>query len=154
LHPKQLTKKGKEKMTNQKDLMSINELFAQLSKSWNIGDGIAYGNCFTEDADYVTFMGQRLKGREQITEVHQMLFNGPLKGSIMISTSSSDIQPRFITPEVAIIHAIGEVQLAQPAQDPNDRGSINTNVVLKQNGEWKITAFHNCRIQEIPRGRN
>ena len=140
-------------MTNQEDLKAIGALFAELSNSWNKGDGVAFGNCFTEDADYVTFMGQHLKGRMQIADIHQMLFNGPLKGSILLSSVSSDLQPRFIAPDVAIVHAIGEVRLAEPAQDPNDRGSINTNVLMKHNGEWKLTAFHNCRIQEIPRGK-
>ncbi|MGO4271072.1 DUF4440 domain-containing protein, partial [Paenibacillus sp. TAF58] len=72
----------------------------------------------------------------------------------LLSSVSSDILPRFIAPDVAIIHAIGEVRLAEPVQEPNDRGSINTNVVMKHNGEWKLTAFHNCRIQEIPRGKH
>ncbi|WP_426445855.1 SgcJ/EcaC family oxidoreductase [Paenibacillus sp. S-38] len=139
-------------MTNQEDLKAIGALFEELKDSWNKGDGVAFGNCFMEDADYVTFMGQHLKGRKQIADVHQMLFNGPLQGSILLSGASSDLQPRFIAPDVAIVHAIGEVRLAGPAQDPNDRGSINTNVVMKQSGEWKLTAFHNCRIQEFPRG--
>ncbi|MDD9268522.1 SgcJ/EcaC family oxidoreductase [Paenibacillus sp. GCM10023248] len=140
-------------MTNQEDLKGIRALFTELGNSWNHGDGVAFGNCFTEDADYVTFMGQHLKGRKQIADVHQMLFNGPLKGSILLSSTSSDLQPRFIASDIAIVHAAGEVRLAEPAQDPNDRGSINTNVVMKDNGEWKLTAFHNCRIQEVPRGK-
>ncbi|GIO16094.1 hypothetical protein J19TS2_56490 [Cohnella xylanilytica] len=137
-------------MTNQEDRKAIDELFARLSEAWNRADGEAYGLCFTEDADYVTFMGQRLKGRRQIADVHQMLFNGPLKGSMLKSSAESGAELRFLSPEVAIVHAIGEAQLASPAQDPNDRGSINTNVVVKAGGEWKITAFHNCRIQEMP----
>ncbi|WP_301170120.1 SgcJ/EcaC family oxidoreductase [Brevibacillus nitrificans] len=140
-------------MTNYDDLKAIHTLFASLSDAWNTGDGVAYGDCFTEDADYVTFMGQHLKGRKQIADVHRMLFQGPLKGSVMESSISSDSIPRFITPDVAIIHGIGEVRLAQPAHDPHSRGSINTNIVVKQNGEWKLTAFHNCRIQEIPQGQ-
>ncbi|GGD78105.1 SgcJ/EcaC family oxidoreductase [Paenibacillus nasutitermitis] len=140
-------------MTNQEDLKAIGALFEKLSNSWNMGDGVAFGNCFTEDADYVTFTGQHLKGRKQISDVHQMLFGGPLKGSILLSSASSDLQPRFIAFDVAIVHAIGEVRLAEPAQDPKDRGSINTNVVMKHNGDWKLTAFHNCRIQEIPGGK-
>ncbi|WP_332088954.1 hypothetical protein [Paenibacillus sp. GYB003] len=44
-------------MTNQEDLKAIGELMEKLSDSWNRGDGAAYGDCFTEDADYVTFMG-------------------------------------------------------------------------------------------------
>ncbi|MEK3779303.1 SgcJ/EcaC family oxidoreductase [Paenibacillus sp. FSL W8-0919] len=140
-------------MAKQEELKAISDLFASLSEAWNKGDGAAYGNCFTEDADYVTFAGQHLKGRQQIADVHQMLFNGPLKGSVLVSRSYTDLQPRFITPDVAIVHAIGEVQLAEPAQDPNDRGSLNSNVIIKQNGEWKITAFHNCRIQEMQQGK-
>ena len=100
-------------MTNQEDLKAIDALFTKLSNSWNKGDGVAFGNCFTEDADYVTFMGQHLKGRMQIADIHQMLFNGPLKGSILLSSVSSDLQPRFIAPDVAIVHAIGEVQLGR-----------------------------------------
>jgi uncharacterized protein (TIGR02246 family) len=97
-------------------------------------------------------MGQHLKGRKQIADVHQMLFAGPLKGSVLVSSATTDLQPRFITPDIAVVHAIGEAHLAVPSYDPNDRGSINTNVVVKENGEWKLTAFHNCRIQEMPRG--
>lgn len=151
--PKLLFRRGWVYMTNQEDLKAISRLFARLRDAWNTGDGAAYGQCFTEDADYVTFMGQHLKGRQQIAKVHQMLFDGPLKGSVMDSSTSSELRPRFIAPNVAIVHATGEVKLTDAAQDPNDRGSINTNILLKQDGEWKLTAFHNCRVQEMPQGR-
>lgn len=141
-------------MTRQEDLKAITALFVSLSDAWNKGDGTAYGHCFTEDADYVTFMGQHLKGRQQIADVHQMLFNGPLKGSVMVSsTLTENVQPRFISDDVAVVHAVGEVRLGAAAQDPNERESINTNVIVKQNGQWKLSAFHNCRIQQMPQGR-
>ncbi|KQL44765.1 hypothetical protein AN963_25720 [Brevibacillus choshinensis] len=135
------------------DIELIRRLFASMSEAWNRGDGIAFGDCFAEDADYVTFMGQRLQGRDQIAAVHQKLFNGPLKGSLLESSATVELHPRFVTQEVAIIHAIGEAKLANAAQDPADRSSINTNVVVKERGEWKITAFHNSRIQSFPGGR-
>ncbi|SHF25175.1 conserved hypothetical protein [Seinonella peptonophila] len=135
----------------EKDIKALRQLFADLSDAWNKGDGIAFGECFTEDADYITFMGQHLKGRKSIAEVHQWLFDGPLKGSRLTGGESSiELQPRFITPTVAIIHGVGVVALSDSEQDSTDRESINTNVVVKQSGEWKITAFHNCRIQEMP----
>jgi uncharacterized protein (TIGR02246 family) len=137
---------------HQENLKAIGALFAKMCEAWNKGNGELFGSCFTEDADYVTFMGQHLKGRKQIADVHQMLFAGPLKGSVMVSSTTADLQLRFITPDVAVVHAIGEVHLPVPSDDPNDRGSINTNVVIKENEEWKLTAFHNCRIQEMPRG--
>lgn len=141
-------------MENQtKDIQAMRDLFSALSNAWNKGDGIAYGDCFTEDADYVTFMGQHLKGRKQIAEVHQMLFNGPLKGTFLESSLTIEVRPRFITSDVAIVHGIGEAKLPNSAEDLNERGSINTNILIKQNGKWKITAFHNCRIQQMPGGR-
>ncbi|WNC15969.1 SgcJ/EcaC family oxidoreductase [Brevibacillus brevis] len=136
----------------QNDIDAIHTLFAAMSEAWNKGDGAAFGECFTEDADYVTFMGHRLMGRKQIAEVHQKLFDGPLRGSRLESSAAGELQPRFVTPDVAIVHATGEAKLADASQDPGDRGSINTNVVVKQGGEWKITAFHNCRIQSFPGG--
>jgi uncharacterized protein (TIGR02246 family) len=141
-------------MARQEDLKAIRELFARLSVAWNRGDGEAYADCFTEDADYVTFMGQHLKGIRQIADVHRMLFQGPLKGSMLVSSADTDLQPRFISPDTAIVHAIGEIRLPAPAPNPGDRRSINTNVIVKRYGEWKLTAFHNCRIQEMPAGRS
>ncbi|CDQ40552.1 MULTISPECIES: SgcJ/EcaC family oxidoreductase [Virgibacillus] len=135
-------------MAKQKDIMDIETLFLNLGEAWNKGDGTLYGDCFTEDADYVTFMGQHLKGRKQISDVHQWLFDGPLKGSKMELGSTMELQPRFVTSDVAIVHGEGEVKLADPNHDSDERESINTNVVVKNRGEWKITAFHNCRIQE------
>ncbi|WP_145134615.1 SgcJ/EcaC family oxidoreductase [Paenibacillus sp. Y412MC10] len=138
-------------MENQaKDIQLMKELFMSLSEAWNKGDGAAYGDCFTDDADYVTFMGQHLKGKKEIAEVHHMLFQGPLKGTTLDSTLTDEVRPRFLTPDVAIVHGIGEVKLPNPAQDPNDRGSINTNVVIRQDGGWKIAAFQNSRIQSMP----
>ncbi|MFM1655201.1 SgcJ/EcaC family oxidoreductase [Brevibacillus sp. B_LB10_24] len=137
----------------EKDVKAIGEIFAALREAWNRGDGAAFGECFTEDADYVTFSGQHLKGRKQIAEVHQWLFDGPLKGSLLESSAQTELLPRFVTSEVAIVHGLGEVKLSETHSDPDDRSSINTNVVVKRNGAWKITAFHNCRIQQLPRGR-
>jgi uncharacterized protein (TIGR02246 family) len=69
---------------HQENLKAIGALFAKMCEAWNKGNGELFGSCFTEDADYVTFMGQHLKGRKQIADVHQMLFAGPLKGSVLV----------------------------------------------------------------------
>lgn len=123
----------------------IRELFEALCTAWNHADGESYGACFSEDADYVTFNGQHLKGRNAIAESHQELFQGVLKGS---SLSGEIVNLRFLTPEVAVFQAVGAVKLRWQKKVPESRKSINTNVVVKQNGEWKIASFHNCRIQK------
>lgn len=127
------------------DEQVLKNLIRTVSDTWNIGDGKAYGTCFTEDCDYVTFNGQHLKGRGNVAEVHQELFDGVLKGSEM-HHDVKDI--RFITPDTAIVHVLGAIQLRWQKRAPKGRESINTNVAIKRDGEWKITAFHNCRIKD------
>ncbi|MDR6549534.1 SgcJ/EcaC family oxidoreductase [Paenibacillus qinlingensis] len=130
---------------NEQDQKEILAVFTALSKAWNDHDGQAFGACFTEDADYVTFNGQHLKGRQAISDVHQVLFDGILRGSSMVEGGSLNI--RFVTSDMAIAHAVGAIKLRWQKKAPKNRDSINTNVVIKEKGQWKIAAFHNCRIQ-------
>lgn len=129
------------------DRQAILTLLDSLSKAWGEGDGRAYAECFTDDADYVTFNGQHLKGSKEIDEVHQELWSGVLRDSKLVA-GPVPTELRFLTPELAIAHATGAVQLRFHKKPPTSRFSINTNVLIKQNGQWKISAFHNCRIQK------
>lgn len=130
------------------DQEALKQLFQAMSAAWNNSDGEAFGKCFTNNCDYVTFNGQHLKGRKEIAEVHQELFDGVLRGSKM-NHRVKDI--RYLSPNLAIVHVVGAVKLRWQKNAPKGRESINTNVSIKENGEWKITAFHNCRIKE-PKG--
>ncbi|HET7578129.1 MAG TPA: SgcJ/EcaC family oxidoreductase [Bacillales bacterium] len=126
------------------DEQYLRNLFQAMSTAWNNGDGEAFGTCFTEDCDYVTFNGQHLEGRKAVAEVHQQLFDGVLRGSTM----NHDIKDiRFLNSDTAIVHVVGAVKLRWQKSTPKGRDSINTNVAVKRNGVWKITAFHNCRIK-------
>jgi uncharacterized protein (TIGR02246 family) len=124
-----------------KDVKAIGELFMKMGEAWNNLDVEAYGNCFTEDADYITFKGQHLKGRKQISDVHQRLFDGLLKGSKLEAKALVDIQPSFVTDDVAIVHRIGKAKLSDANHESGDRGYINTNVVKKEKGKWKFMVF-------------
>ncbi|MFC0213910.1 SgcJ/EcaC family oxidoreductase [Paenibacillus chartarius] len=130
-------------MKHAQDMDEIEFLFQKLKTAWDQGDGTAYGSCFTEDADYVTFQGEHLMGRKAIAESHQELWRSVLRGS----TLDGEIKNiRFISPEMAIFHGLGAVKLRWQKNAPSKRDSINTNVVVKQNGKWMIAAFHNSRI--------
>ncbi len=45
---------------------AVRELFQKLLDFWGRGDGAAYGDLFTADADYVAFDGSQIMGRDQI----------------------------------------------------------------------------------------
>lgn len=127
------------------DKEDINVLFNELFSAWSHGDGTAFANCFTEDVDYITFFGQHLKGRKEVESAHQELFNGVLKGSQM---QGRIMNIRFLNNELAIVHCIGNTKMPSQKKYSEKRESINTNIVIKQNGKWMITAFHNCRVKE------
>ena len=122
---------------------ALHELFNRLEHTWNAGDATAYGECFTPDCDYITFEGGHLQGRNENAKAHQQLFNTFLKGS-KLEGRIKDI--RFLTPDVAVLHAIGNVRLRWQSRPALGRESIQTYVAVKRNGIWQFAAFHNSRI--------
>jgi uncharacterized protein (TIGR02246 family) len=69
--------------TQTTDETAIRALFQRLLDAWGRGDGTAYGNLFTEDADYIAFDGTNTQGRQAITQSHQHLFDTHLKGRVL-----------------------------------------------------------------------
>ena len=128
--------------------IAIRQVFDKLAIAWNAGDAKAFASYLTDDCDYVTFAGQHIKGRQANEQIHHDLFNSwALKGSTMHSGSE---QPTisFLSNTIALMHSTGTVQLRFQKEPPLHRLSIQTTVLIKANGAWKIRAFHNCRIQK------
>ncbi len=125
---------------------SIEELFRGLTESWTRSDANAYGALFSEDADYVAFDGSHQRGRPAITQAHRALFEGPLRGSRLEGTLT-DL--RFLTPDVAVLHALGNTALAWQRRFNPRRRSIQTYVAQRVSGEWRFVAFHNTRVRPI-----
>jgi uncharacterized protein (TIGR02246 family) len=133
------------------DEAAIRALFDRLVASWNSADGSAYGECFTDDADYVDVTGTHTVGREAIARMHQFLFDGPLKGS-QLETGGKGMQLHFLTPGVALVIGGGTSRLAGQTTAPDDRRSISTSILVKRGDEWRIRAFQNNRVQPVPFG--
>ncbi len=128
------------------DEIAIRQLFENLIKSWNKGDGEAYASQFTEDSDYIAFDGTHFKGRRANADNHQKLFDTFLKGSTLEQQRITDL--RFLVPDVALLHMVGTVNLKWQKRVAAGRFSIQTLVAVRQNGEWKFAAFQNTRIQK------
>ena len=56
------------------DAAQIEAAIASLADAWNRHDGHAYAAAFAEDADFVNVLGQRQRGRAEITARHLELF--------------------------------------------------------------------------------
>ncbi len=123
----------------------INDVFHQLFTAWSEGDAVKFADQFTDNVDYITFNGQHIKGKKEVETTHYQLFTGILKGSKM-KGEVTDI--RFLNEETAIAYCIGNTKMKWQKNFSEKRSSINTNVLSKASGTWKITSFHNCRIKE------
>lgn len=130
---------------------AIRDLTERLSEAWNANDGRRYAALFTEDCDYIAFDGTRLKGRDENARHHDALFQTVLRGS-RLQYTTTDV--RFLAPDVALMHADGSVLMSWQRHLPESRRSIQTYVVVRREGTWRIAAFQNARVRPIrvPRG--
>jgi uncharacterized protein (TIGR02246 family)/steroid delta-isomerase-like uncharacterized protein len=129
---------------------AIRALYFQMIDGWNAGNGDVFAAPFAEDADLVGFDGTHLRGRQEIASFHQHLFDTFVKGSRLIGKVRS---MRFLTPNVAIMHAVGGTIMAGQSDIDPERNSVHTIVVKKEDaaGRWRIVAFQNTRAQYIGR---
>jgi uncharacterized protein (TIGR02246 family) len=127
------------------DEAAIRELINQQVTGWAAADPEAYAAVFTSDADYVTFLGSHYTGREAIAASYVPLFRKLLKGSRL----KIDItRVRFLTPDVALIHANAAV--VKKARQHNRRNArVNTSVAVRIDGRWRLAASQNTTHRRL-----
>jgi uncharacterized protein (TIGR02246 family) len=128
------------------DEAAVRALYQQLMDGWNQGSGDAFAAVFTEDGDLVAFDGTHFKGRQEIAPFHQQLFDKWLKGSRLVG-QVKDV--RFLSPDVALMHAVGGTVLRGKSEPVPERDSIQTLVATRQDGEWRLAAFQNTRLHPM-----
>lgn len=130
----------------------IHELFLALQDAWNRGDAAGYASLFTGDASFVAWNGVHGHGRQSIADGHRPLFDGPLAGSRLILAASGAGSPpdgslRFVRPDVAIVVTLGAVTPAGRGTAGPGHQSVQTFVLTKDAGRWRVAAFQNTRRQ-------
>ena len=127
------------------DQKAICEIERQWQDAWNRHDMKAAAALFTEDADFVNVNGRFWKGRDVIESNHVETHATMFKDSIWTTVGTSI---RFLTPDVALVHVKwglrGDTNPNGTARPP--REGFFTQVFVKRNGGWLITASHNTNI--------
>jgi uncharacterized protein (TIGR02246 family) len=139
----------KEIMSSEKDEASVRALYEQLMDGWNQGSAEVFAAPFVEDADFIAFDGTHFKGRPEIVSSHQPLFDKWLKGTRLTGEVKAI---RFLSPEIALMHAVGGTIMRNKSEPAPERDSVQTLVAVKRDGAWRLVAFHNTRVR--PMGRN
>jgi uncharacterized protein (TIGR02246 family) len=131
------------------DEAAVRDLYQELMDGWNRGSGEAFAAAFAHDGDLVAFDGTHFEGREEIAPFHQQLFDKWLKGSRLVGRVE---EVRFLSPDVAVMHAVGSTVMRGKTEPSPERDSIQTLVATRESGEWRIAAFQNTRVR--PMGPN
>jgi uncharacterized protein (TIGR02246 family) len=137
---------GENTTNHSADEPTVSALYQQLMDDWNQGSGAAFAAVFTEDGDLVAFDGRHFKGRAEIAPFHQQLFDKWLKGSRLVGSVK---HVRFLSPDVALMHALGRTVMRGKSEPVPERDSIQTLVATRQDGEWRLAAFQNTRLRPV-----
>ena len=137
---------GHSVAANNDDEKLIRDIETQWEEAWNRHDMKAGATLFTEDADFINVNGSHWKGRDEIEKKHAALHAGIFKESYfkMLSTNI-----RFFTPEIALAHVKWQIggDKNRDGTPRKPREGVFTQVLLKKDGRWLISAWHNTNIQ-------
>ena len=131
------------------DEAEIRTVEKQQEEAWNHHDAKAYANLFTEDGEVVNVVGWWWKGKAEIekklTDAYAFVFR---ESALTIS----DVQVKFLTPEIAVAHVKWTMVGARtPKGIPEPQQGIQIQILQKQAGKWLIASFQNTNsIPERP----
>jgi uncharacterized protein (TIGR02246 family) len=137
------------KASQSEDEAAVRALYTRLMDGWNEGSGVSFAAPFASDGHLVAFDGTHFKSRDEIASFQQRLFDKWLKGTRLVGEVES---VRFLSPTVALMHALGGTVMRGKSRPSPERDSIQTLVAIKRDGEWCFVAFQNTRVRPMSRG--
>ncbi|MFL5237730.1 MAG: SgcJ/EcaC family oxidoreductase [Chthoniobacterales bacterium] len=126
---------------NAADEAAIRKLETQQEEAWNRHDAKAYADLFTNDGDCVNIVGWWWKGRAEIEKKLTDAYAFVFAQSVL---KIADVDVRFLNPDLAVVHVRWTMTGARTPQGlPTPQQGIQTQLVQKSAGNWRIAAFQN-----------
>ncbi len=117
-------------------------ILSRLDDAWNNADGDAFGEPFTEDADFVAIRGDYHRTRNAIARGHQAIFDTIYKGSAI---HYELLQARALNDGVILAHARGDLN-APVGPLAGEHSSVATLVLVRDGSQWRVAGFHNTLV--------
>ena len=110
-------------------------------------DAKAWVKFCTPDAQLVTVRGESMKGIAEIEKGLTAIFQTRGRN---VTLKTLEVAVRFIRTDVALAHVANELSgLASPeGQTLPPHQELSLRVLVKDQGVWRITAFHNTILQK------
>jgi uncharacterized protein (TIGR02246 family) len=128
------------------DADAIKGIIAATTDAFSRRDAKGWVQYCTDDAEFVTVRGESMKGQAQIEKGLATIFQTRGRN---VTLKTLAVSLRFIRPDVALVHVTNELSgLLSPdgkTQPPHQELSVR--VFVKDQGTWRITAFHNTMLQ-------
>jgi uncharacterized protein (TIGR02246 family) len=118
----------------------VRAVLAQVYRAWERNDAEAFVVPYAEDAT-ATLPGSFLASRAAIRATMVTVFAGPLAGSRAVYEIQS---VRFRGADTAIVASRGAIVFAGQAEPAPETRSLETWVLTRHDGTWRVDAFHNC----------
>ena len=126
---------------------AIRAVIAATTEAFSRHDAKAWVKFCTPDAQLVTVRGESMKG---ITEIEKGLARIFETRGRNVTLKTLDVAVRFVRPDVALAHVTNELSgLTSPeGQTLPPHQELSIRVLVKDQGVWRITAFHNTILQK------
>jgi uncharacterized protein (TIGR02246 family) len=126
--------------TSADDDSAVAAVLDEVYAAWAAGDAEAFVAPYAEHAT-VVLPGSCLQDKDAIRTTMADAFTGPLRGSRGIHQVQSI---RFPGPDTAIVISKGGIVFAGQTDIAAATRSLETWVLSRQDGAWRVEAFHNC----------
>jgi uncharacterized protein (TIGR02246 family) len=127
------------------DEEAIRRIIVEMTEASSKNNARAVTRMYAEDADFVTGRGERLTGSAEMEQRLAAIF--ATREAVTVKTLGVTV--RFIRPDVAIAHVTNELSglvsadgQRQPAQQ-----ELSIRVFTKEEGTWRVAAFHNTLVR-------
>jgi uncharacterized protein (TIGR02246 family) len=124
----------------QQDEVAVRAVLDTVYAAWADNDADAFVAPYAPDATAI-HSGTVMADRDAIRTVMVAGFQGPLKASRGLHEVQSI---RFVGRDTAIVFSKGVIQFAGQAQPAPESRTLDGWVLSKQDGTWRVAAFHNC----------
>ncbi|MER6399861.1 SgcJ/EcaC family oxidoreductase [Kitasatospora sp. NPDC001603] len=119
----------------------IHALWDAMRSAWATEDAEGFAAVFTENCDFTTVRGERMRGRADISEGHGRLFRSTYR-STRLDTVIRSI--RYLNPDLATVTVESTVSAFDGATIAGTHAlAVVERTMVSGTKAWQITAFHN-----------